>query len=249
MSHPAKNWIFLRGLTREKEHWDQFRPAFENQLQAKVHCIDFPGVGDFFQMKSPSTIPDITDDVIMQSSHIQEQSWILAHSMGCLVALEWMKREPHRFFGAVFINTSVRGISFPLKRLKPLGVLNFLKIGFGEKGRKKEELKFLLSSNRPDLKEDTIQKWMKIQHERPVTLETTFNQIKAAATYRAAKPRYPVLLLNSSGDQLVSPNCSVDIAHAWNLPLRTHPTSGHEITLDDPQWVIDQVKDWFKLSF
>lgn len=242
MRFPGKSWVFLRGLTREKNHWGTFRSDFEKQLQVKVHCVDFPGVGDFFQMQSPSTIEDISDHVVMQSSHIQEQSWILAHSMGCLVALEWMKREPHRFFGAVFINTSIRGISSPFRRLKPAGIMNFARIGISKNSRKKEELKFSLSSNNETIKEQTIQQWMDIQHQRPVTLATTFNQIKAAALYKASKPRYPVLFLNSLGDKLVSPTCSNDIAKKWDMPIRTHPWSGHEIMLDDPQWLIDQIK-------
>ena len=124
----SQSWIFLRGLNREKGHWGNFKNDFERALDAKVHCIDYPGTGEFFQQASPNTIPDIADHVVMQSSHIQEQSRILAHSMGCLVALEWMKREPHRFAGAVFINTSVRGLSPVFSRIRVSGLTTLFRI-------------------------------------------------------------------------------------------------------------------------
>ena len=54
----------------------------------------------------------------------------------------------------------------------------------------------------------------------------------------------PILLLASLGDRLVSPRCSERIARAWNAPLRMRPDAGHDLPLDDPDWVLGQLLDW-----
>ena len=71
MTQLSKNWIFLRGLSREKAHWGSFKELFEKEMHAKVHAIDFPGTGDFFKERSPSTIAEISDHLVAHSSHIQ----------------------------------------------------------------------------------------------------------------------------------------------------------------------------------
>ncbi|MFZ2405450.1 MAG: hypothetical protein WAW41_09965, partial [Methylobacter sp.] len=88
--------------------------------------------------------------------------------------------------------------------------------------------------------------WEKIQSERPISLNNSFRQIIAAASYRPGdtKPAQPVLLLNGLGDRLVSPACSEAIHKKWNLELRRHPWAGHDLTLDDGAWVALQLKDW-----
>jgi pimeloyl-ACP methyl ester carboxylesterase len=53
-----------------------------------------------------------------------------------------------------------------------------------------------------------------------------------------------MLVLASLGDRLVSPGCSRRIASRWALPIRLHPTAGHDLPLDDPEWVVQQVLGW-----
>ena len=68
----------------------------------------------------------------------------------------------------------------------------------------------------------------------------------AAARYRAPAepPKVPMMLLNGLGDQLVHPDCSQALAQAWQLPLVTHPTAGHDLPLDAGPWVVSQVQAW-----
>ncbi len=238
------SWVFLRGLARESRHWDTFLAHFEKKMDAKVTCLDYPGVGQYFQEKSPSTIDGIVDH-LQKTAHLPK-SWILAHSMGCVVATEWMRREPEKFFGAVYTNTSLAGMSWPFKRLKPSGLYHFIRVAlFRNHPRKREEIKFDLSCKNQQKKEHTIQLWMDIQRTAPVTNATALNQMQAAALYKVkGKPSQPILLLNSLGDVLVEPECSEDISATWNLPLQTHPWAGHEIFHDDGEWVISAVQSW-----
>ncbi len=241
------SWIFLRGLSREKLHWGEFPDFFEKYFNSKVHCLDFPGTGEFFKHASPSRIQEIVEHLVMHSSQITSQNWILAHSMGGLVALEWMKREPHRFLGAVLINSSVKGISPLFGRLTPFAIKQILNLWIHQKNPlKTETIKYALTSNDILKKQATIPRWMEIQFKHPVSIRTSWNQICAAAFYVASKPRYPTLLLNSTADRMVSPISSEAISRKWNLPLYSHSWAGHDLVHDDPVWVVHQIDEWKK---
>ena len=70
----------------------------------------------------------------------------------------------------------------------------------------------------------------------------------AASRYRLSRelPPVPVLVLGSAKDRLVDPNCSIQLARQANLPLKMHPDAGHDLPLDDPQWVVKSIKEWLK---
>jgi pimeloyl-ACP methyl ester carboxylesterase len=70
-------------------------------------------------------------------------------------------------------------------------------------------------------------------------------QLWAAARYRApAQAPAPTLILASRNDALVDPSCSEELARRWRVPVRMHASAGHDLTLDDPDWVVDQIRGW-----
>ena len=48
--------------------------------------------------------------------------------------------------------------------------------------------------------------------------------------------------VDDAGDRLVDPRCTTAIARAWGVPHELHPWAGHDVPLDDPGWVIEQVE-------
>lgn len=77
-------------------------------------------------------------------------------------------------------------------------------------------------------------------------IKNVFSQMMAAASYQSGeiKPKQPILLLNGLGDRLVSPAYSEAIHKKWQLELHRHPWAGHDLTLDDGEWVVLQLKNW-----
>lgn len=70
-------------------------------------------------------------------------------------------------------------------------------------------------------------------------------QLHAAVRYRIqSPPRVPILLLASRHDRLVDVRCSHSIARAWRCDLHEHPSAGHDLPLDDPDWVVEHVATW-----
>jgi hypothetical protein len=47
-----------------------------------------------------------------------------------------------------------------------------------------------------------------------------------------------------AGDRLAHPTCSGRLAEALAAPLVVHPTAGHELPLDDPDWLLAQLHDF-----
>jgi pimeloyl-ACP methyl ester carboxylesterase len=103
-----------------------------------------------------------------------------------------------------------------------------------------------LISNRRDHDHAIAQAWALIDQLRPINTGNRLRQILAAARYRPGhlKPQAPVLLLNSQADRLVAPECSAAIQSKWQLPLKRHPWAGHDLPLDDGDWVVTQLQEW-----
>jgi pimeloyl-ACP methyl ester carboxylesterase len=86
--------------------------------------------------------------------------------------------------------------------------------------------------------------WAALARERPVRPANALRQLAAAARYSASpmRPATPTLVLTSARDRLVDSSCSRKLAQAWQAGLAVHPSAGHDLPLDDPDWLITEVK-------
>jgi pimeloyl-[acyl-carrier protein] methyl ester esterase len=254
-AEPKSPWALLRGLTRESAHWGEFLPKLQASFpNDEVHALDLPGTGANYRKTSPATIHAITEQVRQEA---KEMGWLdggtirlLAISLGGMVAWDWLQNHPGEIKSAVLINISLAGVNPLYERLRWRCYPAVLKL-FAAQSLLQRELEIIkLVSNRPEIHETLAQGWAGIQQLRPVGARNAFNQLLAAARYRpaASAPQVPVLLLNSWGDRMVGPCCTGAIATRWNLTMQTHPWAGHELCLDDGDWVINQIKTWLSDS-
>lgn len=258
------HWILLRGLARESRHWGSFPELFqsalrENGTEARVDCIDLPGTGRYSEMKSPVVISEITEFVREKYLEIRQRqresgesprskSFLVAVSLGGIVASDWLERWPEDFAACTLINTSFKGYSPFYQRLSPEAFLRLLDILRGKTAAEREERVLRLVSNRPEIYKETATAWAKIFEDRPVSYENFARQLMAAARYQPSlhSPVVPVLVLNSKNDRMVHSSCSEQIASRWGAVLRCHPTAGHDLPLDEAEWVIEQICDWYR---
>jgi pimeloyl-ACP methyl ester carboxylesterase len=91
-----------------------------------------------------------------------------------------------------------------------------------------------------------LAEWLAARRARPVSRLNALRQLLAAARYRlpASIPAMPVLVLAAAGDRLVNPVCSQRLAALWRCAFAQHPQAGHDLPLDDPGWVCEQVRGW-----
>lgn len=243
-------WVLLRGLTREHRHWENFPQLLQSTFPAaKIILPDLPGCGVHHQKKCPANIKDILDFVRtdIAVSQLNKPVHILGLSMGAMVAIEWLQQYPQECAGAVLMNTSLKGLNPFYQRLQPRNYWPlFNSLLFNTNVRRREEIIFDLTSNLNTCRDSVINNWVRYANEYPVSKSNALRQLIAASFYRIPThtPQQPVLLLNGLGDRLVNPRCSNNLAQKWQLPLQSHPTAGHDLTLDAGAWVCEKIIAW-----
>ena len=119
-------WIFLRGLTRETAHWGSFPDDFRHTLPAaQVISLDLPGNGRLHLVPSPLSIGVTVSYCRIELSlrKVKPPYFLLAMSLGAMVATEWSYRFPEEIGGCVLINTSFQAFSPLYRRLRPRNYL------------------------------------------------------------------------------------------------------------------------------
>ncbi len=250
-------WVLLRGLVREQRHWGGFPKTLQSYYpEDKIVLYDFPGNGQRYKEKSETTIIDMVDDV---RSHLIDESidqpvHIIALSLGGMVAVEWINKYPDECAAATLISTSLRGLNPFYQRLLPSSYpAVFYSLLFSNDARDNETASLKLISNivaNDSIKSEvTINNWVTYAEQCPVSGANGLRQLLAATRFRVPKqkPYTPMLVLSASQDHLVSPECSKSLAEYWNLPLHTHDKSGHDIPLDDADWVCEKISQWLEI--
>lgn len=243
MEKPPKHWIFLRGMGRESRHWTSLVKKFESCFpESTVLALDLPGMGRRNREKSPRSIAAIVDDLRTRVPQA-EPLGAVGLSLGGMVVAEWLHRYPKDISHAVLINTSFGNLSRPWERLYPKALLQLARTLHARTPRDRELEILRVTSNRPEIYANTAIQWGALHAESPISLQNIGRQLHAATKWKAklTAPQAKVLLLKSKTDHLVSPKCTDAIAKAWNAPVAEHPTAGHELTLDAPEWFLEKV--------
>lgn len=242
-------WILLRGLTRESRHWGSFADLVQAAMpNDRVALIDLPGCGTRNTLESPLTMAEIAARCRDEAARLQLSPpyHLLAVSLGAMVAIAWAEAHPEDLAGCVLINTSLRGLNPIHHRLRPGAYLPLLKLALARDASVREDIVLRLTSSRPQDFPDTVEAWAGFRNDRPVSSRNALRQLVAAMAYRPprAAPCKRILVLASAGDALVNPACSRRLAAAWHSDYAQHPDAGHDLTLDDGPWAVEQIQRW-----
>lgn len=240
-----RRWVLLRGLAREAGHWGTFAHALAQATAEDVLPVDLPGNGWRCGERSPASVAALVDECRRQLPASDARTMVVAMSLGAMVALEWCRVAPRELAGCVLVNTSAGGTSAFWRRLQPRNypaLARLLLPGTTAAQREAAVLRMTSRAPQPGL----VAHWTALARSHPVTRANALRQLWAAARYRAPSlpPAVPLLLLASAGDRLVHPSCSVRLADRWAAALRMHPWGGHDLPLDDPAWVLEQILSW-----
>lgn len=240
-------WILLRGLTRESRHWGRFPGILASCFPgATVAAPDLPGNGRSNGERSPCSIAAMADACRrgVAADGVGPPYFVLALSLGGMVAIEWARRNPGDVAGLVLVNTSLRPHAGFSWRLRPASYGTLLRLPWVDVDARERAILRLTTTRSDD--EGTASRWASYSRDRPVSRANAVRQLVAAARYRCdTRPAgTPMLVLGSAQDALVDVRCSQALARAWRLPLAVHPTAGHDLTHDDPDWVVAQVRAW-----
>ena len=254
MTDSPKHWVLLRGLVRQKRHWEQFPSRLEQAFpDAQIHLLDLPGNGSLCDRPSPLSIREMVEAARRQLKvqKVSEPIHLLSISMGGMVTVEWMHQYQEEIAGAVIINSSLGNMGSLFERLRPQNYPAILKnIILQQSGYRREKLILDISSNLYPHKAELAKKWQQYALTHPTSTKNAMRQLLAAARYRGpnSRPHAHALVLRSAQDLLVNPKCSEVLAKAWNWPLFTHEKAGHALALDDGAWIIEQIQGWLGCS-
>jgi pimeloyl-ACP methyl ester carboxylesterase len=242
------NWVLLRGLTRQSGHWGDFALALQNALPgANVVVLDLPGNGSLRHLRSPWSIAQMVEScrATLRNQGCAPPYAVLAMSMGAMVTAQWAHTVPQELAAAVLVNTSFRPFNPVYQRLRPRNYGSLLRMLLLRPSDETQERTVLhMTSNHPERHQAALADWIAMHQRHPVSAGNALRQLAAAARFRAhlQAPQCPVLLLGSERDRLVNVACTRAIAQRWASPMALHPDAGHDLPLDAPQWVIEQVR-------
>ena len=243
----APAWVLLRGLVRESRHWGDFPLRMKAAYTgADVHCPDVPGNGRRNGETSPASIESMMEDcrATLAATGAAPPYRLLALSMGGMIATAWAQKHPGEIAHMVLVNTSMRPFSPFYRRLRPSSYLSLARACAATQAESREAAILGVVSNVPTNRYAALAAWAALARERPVRPANALRQLAAAARYSASlkRPALPTLVLTSAGDRLVDSSCSRNLALAWQAALAVHPSAGHDLPLDDTDWLITEVK-------
>ncbi len=241
-------WVLLRGLIREHGHWGSFPQRLQQALGAeRVLTPDLPGNGRLNTQRSPTQIADMVDacrqQVRAELGTGHPPVHVLSISMGGMLATAWAQAHPHELASLCLMSSSMRPFSPLWQRLRPPTWPKILQLLLsGADDRQWEQAILAMTTCSPQA-EAALPAWLAIRRDRPVRTANALRQLWAAARFTAPKavPQVPTLILSGQQDALVDPRCSQAIAEAWGCAWASHPDAGHDLPLDAPDWVIQQL--------
>lgn len=241
----------LRGLVRSRKHWgpfyDRVQAAFPDR---EIITLDIPGNGELNKEESFTEMRRNVEYLrdALKAKVGNRKGDLLAISLGGMISFEWMKRYPNDFEHAILVNTSLKGVCPLHYRMKISSFLKLVKTRLTSSIAKRENAILKIISNDTKKHPVVLEKNIQLAYDHPVSSKNAARQIWSAITYKPdleMVPQPKTLILGSHADQLVSGYCSEKIAAHWKLECKMHNNAGHELQLDDPDWVLTHMKHWY----
>ncbi|WP_049781058.1 alpha/beta fold hydrolase [Hahella chejuensis] len=249
-AHDQYDLILLRGWMRDGRHWEGFDTLLqdainENGLDVRVQTLDIPGNGVRNTETTPATIAGMISS-LRERWEMRRPLVLVGLSMGGMLATQWTYDHPEEVAGLALINASMRPYGAPWNRLR-LRVWPKVVQGVGVTAARREKLIMQLTLSPLLRTRDRLRLWTGWSRGRPVRTVNGLRQLTAAARFSCPfdfAPHRPCLIVCSLGDKLVDPKCSIAMAQAWQTRCVTHPTAGHDLPVEDPHWLRQQLLNW-----
>lgn len=249
MKSPA--WVLFRGLGRQAAHWGTFAEGLSARFPAaRLFTPDFPGTGSRHGETSPNSIEDMVNAVRSDLAFdIDDRPlWFMGLSLGGMVALSWAQRFPREVAGVALVSSSVGGISPAWERLRPSALATVARIAFATKAEERERKTLMITSANSPRQNAVLAEWTELALRSPVSRATLRRQLWAAIKFRPQMEKLscPTLVVTGAKDCLVHPKCGQDLASALEVSLTLNADAGHDVPLDQPDWLLQQLEMWAK---
>lgn len=243
-------WIFLRGLTRGAFHWLGFEQKFKQHFSLQqVFTPDLAGNGLLNKEMSNTDIDQAVEQIrsqIPEEILKTKKLGLFTISMGGMIGTRWAEIYPEEVSHLILVNSSFSSLSPFYRRLRihnyPQLISNFITTT----PQKMEKFILSTTSNFEDKWKPHFTEIVQFHEGHPVSIANFIRQLKMAGqTNFYSKPQAEVLILTAANDRLVHTSCSQDIANCWKVDIEVHPTAGHDLPLDAPEWILETVHKKF----
>lgn len=255
--------LLLRGLLREARHWGEFPRILAKGLglqESSVVCLDLPGIGSECERQFPLSIERAKDDVRERWLQMRDadgdssdsDALLFSVSLGSMIAASWASNHPEDFSkGFVLTNTSVANFSGIQERISLEALSSFAKIMKAGSVLDREKCILQLVSNRCHsdraFLEQKTTEWAGFAMDQKAMLRLGVRQLFAASRFQltgSVEQGVPMLCLASLYDRLLSPAATMRVAEFFGADQEFHHSAGHDLPLDDPEWVIQKLHSW-----
>ena len=243
---PTRYWILLRGLGRGVGHWGVFEKELRRKYpQDQFELLDIPGNGLRVDESSPLTLTEYVRRMRSKSGFIRagHRVRLLAISLGGMIATEWMHEYPLEIEKAYLVCTSAGNFSPVQDRFLLPNYLQAAQLFADAKDPAKWERRILsMVTNNQERREAELPAMVAFSEKNPVKPRNMLRQLVAASRFHfPTEAPGDVVLVGTFGDKLVSPRCSLEIGKRWGIKPVMHPWAGHDIPVDDPRWLVEQL--------
>ncbi|WP_374433847.1 alpha/beta fold hydrolase [Inhella sp.] len=249
-----RNWVLLGGVGRECARWPEAPQVLLQQLRrlepaSQLRLLDLPGTGRRWQERSPSHAGELVDGLRERVQNLEGPIGLVTSSVGAALATEWARRHPQDLAALVLVSPVLRPFTPLLRAVRPSLWPTLAALLMGR--RSPWALDERLFASTTNLRADVIgldSEWRRLRDEHPVKLRNVWAQGLAVWRYEASRrrPHGRVLLLAGRADQWFDWRISQAISRAWGAALRVHPEAGHDLLLDDPDWVARSLAEWLQ---
>lgn len=243
-------WLLIRGMIRGCFHWYQFPQRLQQAFpDDQIICLDIAGNGARYAETTPASIESIAADLANQLrlteqiKPIDKQHLnIIAISMGGMIACDLIRNHlpDHKIDSLHLINTSFANLSLPWQRMQAPAFFSLMgKI----LSARKREAGILAWTTNHKAEADILKTWINEAEQHPLQLKNAIAQVLAAGRYPApkTKPVKNTFIYSCENDRLVDNQCSRRLAQYWNLSIDLHPSAGHDLPLDAPDWLVTAI--------
>jgi pimeloyl-ACP methyl ester carboxylesterase len=235
-----QRWIFLRGLTRAAFHWGDFPQIFRDaHPDWEVEFLEIPGNGILNHRDTPIDPVTVIKEISEQSQFIKEgKSFHLCGiSLGGMIALKWAELYPEQVESVAIINCSLSQYSPFYQRLSPKLYRKIVTTLLSRGVLNKEQIILNITSNRPERYDHYLESFTEFSKNHKVQRKNFFRQLALANNIKITNLDKPLKVICSEGDRLCASQCSKVIARELKGSIYIHPTAGHDLPIDEPEWL------------
>ena len=239
-------FVLVRGMKQDARHWLDLPDRLADAAGVPVVTLDLPGVGAARDVDPPRSVRGLTRGLREQlrAKAPADTRWVgVGLSLAGMAMVRWAVEAPDELAGVVLGNSSAAGLSAPWQRLRWTAWPQMVRTVFTRELSERERRSLGMVSNAPAERLDALaHRYARFAEEQPYTRRTFVRQLAAGATFRMpARVEVPTLVLCGGGDRFVSPRCSEALASRLGAPLHRHPTAGHDLAVDAPEWLISEL--------